>query len=227
MSQGSYVNLLRPEAGQAASHPRQEERAVRDDRWQQDEAGLLARLRAGDRVACEAFVRGHAGWMLYLTQRYLKDSTLAEDCVQEAFLQAFRNIGAFQGRCTIKSWLYRIVVNTALMRLRAQRCAREQCLGDALPLIERALYGSDPGWADISTPHEILQRKQACELVTSKLAELSDRHRIVLLLRDIQGFSTEEVARMLDTTEGAVKVRLHRARAAFRALVAPVLGLYV
>ena len=198
-----------------------------DDGWQQDEAGLLTQLRAGNRVACEAFVRRHAGWMLYLAQRYLKDFALAEDCVQEAFLQAFRNIGAFQGRCTIKSWLYRIVVNTALMRLRSQRCAREQCLQEALPLIEQGVRSCHPAWADVATPQELLQRKQACELVTSKLAELSDGHRIVLLLRDIQGFSTEEVARMLDTTEGAVKVRLHRARAAFRALVAPVRGLYV
>jgi RNA polymerase sigma-70 factor, ECF subfamily len=203
------------------------ERAVPDDRCERGEALLLDRLRAGDRVACEVLVRRHAGWMLNLAQRYLKDGALAEDCVQEAFLQAFRSIGAFEGRCALKSWLYRIVVNAALMRLRSQRCVREQCLQEALSHIERDACRWHPVWVEVPTPQEILQRKQTCELVTAKLAELSDGHRIVLLLRDIQGFSTEEVARMLDITEGAVKVRLHRARAAFRALVLPVLGLYV
>ena len=77
------------------------------------------------------------------------------------------------------------------------------------------------------TPEEILAGKEARELVAAKLLELPDCYRIVLLLRDIEGLSTEETARLLATTEGAVKVRLHRARAAFRALVEPVLRHYV
>jgi len=202
-------------------------RAVLDDGAKHGEPALLVRLRAGDRLASEQFVREHTGWMLALAQRYLKDGTLAEDCVQEAFLQAFRSIGGFEGRSAVKSWLFRIVVNAALMRLRSRRGVREQSLEDALPQIERSACLQAASWTDFSTPQEILQRKQACELVAAKLMELPKSYRIVLLLRDIEGFSTEEVARMLDLTEGAVKVRLHRARAAFKALVAPILGLYV
>lgn len=191
------------------------------------ELSLVQRLRAGDRSATEHFVREHAGWMLVLAHRYVKDQALAEDCVQEAFLQAFRNISAFQGRSALKSWLYRIVINAALMRLRALHGARERPIDDALPEIERDRCGVDTGWVEMATPDAILERKEVCELVAEKLTELPDCYRIVLFLRDIEGLSTEETARMLATTEGAVKVRLHRARAAFKVLVEPILRQYV
>jgi RNA polymerase sigma-70 factor (ECF subfamily) len=200
---------------------------VPDDGRNSAEALLLCQLRAGDRQATERFVRQHTGWMLALAQRYVKDGALAEDCVQEAFLQAFRSIREFEGRSAVKSWLFRIVVNTALMRLRSRRGSSEQSLDDVLAHIERGRCGADAAWTEVATPQEILQRKEARELVAAKLTELPDGYRIVLLLRDIEGLSTEETAKALGVTDGAVKVRLHRARAAFKVLVEPVLRLYV
>ena len=79
----------------------------------------------------------------------------------------------------------------------------------------------------MATPHEVLERKEVGQLVVAKMMELPDSYRIVLLLRDIEGMSTEETARLLAMTQGAVKVRLHRARAAFKMLVEPVLRRYV
>ena len=198
-----------------------------DDAAKGREAALLLHLRSGDQPATERFVREHAGWMLALAQRYVRDASLAEDCVQEAFLQAFRSIGEFEGRSALKSWLHRIVINTALMKLRSRRCAVEQPVDDILPHIDRDCCRMQASWADMATPHEILERKEARDLVVAKMMELPDSYRIVLLLRDIEGMSTEETARALAMTEGAVKVRLHRARAAFKALVAPVLWRYV
>jgi RNA polymerase sigma-70 factor, ECF subfamily len=191
------------------------------------EAALLLQLRSGDQPATERFVREHAGWMLALAQRYVRDASLAEDCVQEAFLQAFRSIGEFEGRSALKSWLHRIVINTALMKLRSRRCALERPVDDILPHIDRDCCRMQASWADMATPHEMLERKEVRDLVVAKMMELPDSYRIVLLLRDIEGMSTEETARALTMTEGAVKVRLHRARAAFKALVAPVLWRYV
>jgi len=191
------------------------------------ESALVEQLRSGDRFATERFVREHAGWMLVLAQRYVKDASLAEDCVQEVFLQAFRSIGEFEGRSALKSWLYRIVINTALMKLRARRCAIEQPVEDILPHIDRDCCRMQASWTEMATPHEILESKEARELVVAKMLELPDSYRIVLLLRDIEGMSTEETARALAMTEGAVKVRLHRARAAFKMLVEPVLRRYV
>jgi RNA polymerase sigma-70 factor (ECF subfamily) len=203
------------------------ERAVLDDATKGRETALLLHLRSGDRLATERFVRAHAGWMLALAQRYVRDAGVAEDCVQEAFLQAFRSIGEFEGRSALKSWLHRIVINTALMKLRSRRCVLERPVDDIVPHIDRECCRMQASWADMATPHEILERKEARDFVVAKMTELPDSYRIVLLLRDIEGMSTEETARALGTTEGAVKVRLHRARAAFKALVAPVLRRYV
>jgi len=200
---------------------------VLDDATKGRETALLLHLRSGDRLATERFVRAHAGWMLALAQRYVRDAGVAEDCVQEAFLQAFRSIGEFEGRSALKSWLHRIVINTALMKLRSRRCVLERPVDDIVPHIDRECCRMQASWADMATPHEILERKEARDFVVAKMTELPDSYRIVLLLRDIEGMSTEETARALGTTEGAVKVRLHRARAAFKALVAPVLRRYV
>ena len=191
------------------------------------ESTLVEQLRSGDRPATERFVREHAGWMLSLAQRYLKDACLAEDCVQEAFLQAFRNIGEFEGRSALKSWLYRITTNTALMKLRSRRFAVEQPIEEVLPHIDRDCCRMEACWTEMATPHEVLERKEVGQLVVAKMLELPDSYRIVLLLRDIEGMSTEETARVLAITQGAVKVRLHRARAAFKMLVEPVLKRYV
>jgi RNA polymerase sigma-70 factor (ECF subfamily) len=185
-------------------------------------------LRSGDRHAGERLVREHGGWMLALALRYVRDRALAEDCVQEAFLQAFRSIRAFEGRSALKSWLFRIVVNTALMKLRSRRARLELLLDDiGPPSAACARPEPQPAWAEVPTPEEHLTRKEVCELVAAKLMELPDCYRIVLLLRDIEGLSTEETARRLGMTQGAVKVRLHRARAALKVLVQPVLRLYV
>ena len=191
------------------------------------ESGLVGRLRSGDRPATERFVREHAGWMLSLAQRFLKDSGLAEDCVQEAFLQAFRKIGEFEGRSALKSWLYRITTNTALMKLRSSRCAVEQSIEEVMPHLDRDCCQTAACWTEMPTPHEMLERKEIGQLVAAKMMELPDSYRIVLLLRDIEGMSTEETATILAVTQGAVKVRLHRARAAFKVLVEPVLTRYV
>ena len=191
------------------------------------ESALVEQLRSGDRPATERFVREHAGWMLALAQRYVKDAGLAEDCVQEAFLQAFRSIGEFEGRSALKSWLHRIVINSALMKLRSRRCAVEQPIEDILPHIDRDCCLMQAPWTEMATPHEILERKEVRDLVVAKMLELPDSYRIVLLLRDIEGMSTEETAGALGMTEGAVKVRLHRARAAFKTLVEPVRRRYV
>ena len=151
------------------------------------ESALVEQLRSGDRPVTERFVREHAGWMLALAQRYVKDASLAEDCVQEAFLQAFRSIGEFEGRSALKSWLHRIVINTALMKLRARRCAIEQPVEDILPHIDRDCCRMQASWTEMATPHEILERKEARDLVVAKMLELPDSYRIVLLLRDIEG----------------------------------------
>ena len=148
--------------------------------------------------------------------------------MQDSFALVFRKLDTFRGGALFSTWLFRIVVNTALMKLRARRARLELLLDDIAPPAAACAGGqSQPAWAEVPTPEEHLTRKEVCELVAAKLMELPDCYRIVLLLRDIEGLSTEETSRRLGMTQGAVKVRLHRARAALKVLVQPVLRLYV
>jgi RNA polymerase sigma-70 factor (ECF subfamily) len=187
------------------------------------EAIFISRLQAGDEDAVDQLVRTHSGWMLSVAQRYVGDGTLAEDCVQDAFLSALRNIGGFEGRSRLKSWLHRIVMNAALTRVRSRRRRNELPIDDLLPRFDEHDCRIEAPWAAIATPDDILASRQKRDLVLACIQRLPENYRIVLLLRDIEELSTNEAAALLNTTAGAVKVRLHRARAALKQLLEPVL----
>lgn len=184
---------------------------------------MLEQLRSGSSYAAEQFVRQHGGWMLAVANRLLGDQPAAEDCVQEAFLNAFQKIDTFEARSTLKSWLHRIVVNAALMKLRTRRRANEQPIDTLLPEFDRNDCRIEARWNRLETPVDILQRSQVRELVLSKINELPEDYRIVLLLRDIEELSTREAAEILACSDGTVRVRLHRARAALKKLLEPML----
>src|SRR5205085_3204271 len=97
------------------------------------DADLVARLRAGDEAAYETLVREQGGRMLSVARRLLRDEDEARDAVQESFLSAFRSIGSFEGHSRLSTWLHRIVVNTALMRLRKRKSRRETSIDELLP----------------------------------------------------------------------------------------------
>lgn len=188
------------------------------------EAEFVRRLKAGDDSAAEELVREHSGWMLSLARRYVIDNALAEDCVQEAFLNAFRSIERFEGRSKLKSWLHRIVLNEALKTIHSRRRWDERPIEDLLPEFDKFDCRVEGLWPEIASPIEILEGNQIRVLVTEKINELPTKYRIVLLLRDIEEMSTAETAALLKITEGTVKVRLHRARSALRVLLRPVIG---
>ncbi len=188
-----------------------------------DESVLIQKLQSGCDSSAEQLVREHGGWMLAVANRLLRDQSAAEDCVQEAFLNTFRKISTFEARSSLKSWLYRIVVNTALMKLRSRRRANEQSIDELLPEFDENDCRIETTWTQIETPDVILQRGETRDLILSKISELQDNYRVVLILRDIEELSTREVAEILECNEGTVKVRLHRARAALKKLLEPIL----
>ena len=100
------------------------------------EASLVVALKAGDKGAAEILVRTHASWMLAVARRVAGDSALAEDSVQEAFINVFRKIGDFEERSSLKTWLHRIVVNQVLMKLRARRNKNEIPIDELLPAFD-------------------------------------------------------------------------------------------
>jgi RNA polymerase sigma-70 factor (ECF subfamily) len=186
-----------------------------------DETELLERLRAGDEAAFEYLVRTQAGRLLAVTRRILGSDEEARDAVQDAFLRAFRGLEGFAGGSRLSTWLHRIAVNAALMKLRTRRRKPEESLEPLLPAFRddghhREQFAS---WAE--PVDQSLERAETRALVRRMIDQLPESYRTVLLLRDIEGLDTGEAAAALGLTPNAVKIRLHRARQALRTLLAP------
>ncbi len=187
-----------------------------------DERQLVARLRVGDNASYEQLVRTYGGRMLAVARRLVRNEEDARDCVQEAFLQAFRNIEKFEQRASLGSWLHRIVVNAALMKLRARARRPEESIEDLLAQFDADGQRTGPE-AELAVSLELLESREVREAVRRSIDQLPDDYRNVLLIRDIEGYDTEETAKLLGLTPGAVKTRLHRARTALKSLLAPVI----
>ncbi len=186
-----------------------------------DETMLRARMQAGDDDAFEACVRAYSGQLLAVARRILSHEEDARDAVQDAFLAAFKGIGRFDGLSRISTWLHRIVVNAALSRLRTRQRRPEMSIEDLLPHFGEGEHQVDPPAPWKATSVAILQQQEMREVGRGCINRLPETYRIVLLMRDIEGLSTEETAQLLDTTLGVVKTRLHRARQALRSLLDP------
>lgn len=183
-----------------------------------DESALLARLKAGDPGAYEQVVREMGGRMLAVARRILVDENESQDAVQDAFVSAFRNIAKFEGNSQIATWLHRITVNACLMRLRKRRRHDEVSLDALLPTFGvdgHPAHASSP-WRSPPTGDELAEARES---IRTAIAKLPEHYRIVLVLRDIEGLDTAQTAQLLETTEAAVKIRLHRARQALRELL--------
>jgi RNA polymerase sigma-70 factor (ECF subfamily) len=188
----------------------------------EDEAELLAGLRAGNETAFERLLRVEGGRMLAVARRLLREEEDARDVVQEAFLAAFRSIHRFAGGSRLSTWLHRIVVNAALMRLRNRTRRPEEPIETLLPKFQDDGHQVDHPSVDWEeTADTLLQRRQVRELVRASIDRLPESYRTVLLLRDIEGLTTAEAARLVGVTENALKIRLHRARQALRTLLDP------
>jgi RNA polymerase sigma-70 factor (ECF subfamily) len=181
-----------------------------------EEERLLAGLRAGDESAFEALVRANGARMLATARRFLRHEEDARDAVQDALLQAFRALPRFAGQARLSTWLHRIVVNAALMKLRSQRRRPETPLEELAPHFE-ADGAQAPARDD--RPDAAIASAQLRALVRAAIPRLPERHRTVLILRDVEQLDTDETARRLGTSSGAVKTRLHRAHRALRALI--------
>lgn len=188
-----------------------------------DEDELVARLQAGEEAAYRQIVRQYAPRLLTVARRYLPQEADAQDALQDAFLSAFKAIGRFEGNSKLSTWLHRIVVNASLMKLRARRRRPEKPIEDLLPRFGPDERFDRPVEAWAITYDEALEREETRRYIRRQIDELPDSYRTVLLLRDIEGYSTQEAAEILEISEGAVKTRLHRARQALKTLVEPAM----
>ena len=185
-----------------------------------DDTVLIEGLKHGEEWAFEALVRAYGPRMLSTARRLMGNEEDARDVVQSAYLSAFRAIGQFEGSAQLSTWLHRIVVNTALMRLRSRRRRPEESIEALLPAFQADGHFVERFSSWDVPADQILERKETRLLVRRAIEQLPETYRTVLILRDIEEFSTQEVAEMLELTPSAVKVRLHRARQALFTLLA-------
>lgn len=176
--------------------------------------------RARDAAALEdAFANYQAellGTLFYLVGN-MED---ARDALQEAYLSAFKAIRNFEGDAKLSTWLHRIVVNAALMKLRSRKRGDERSIDDLLPRFLDDGHQAQPTvWRE--TGDSEAEKREHRTLVRAAIDQLPEIYRTVLLLRDIEELSTEETAHVLEINNNAVKTRLHRARLALRTLLDP------
>ena len=190
----------------------------------EDERALLARLRQGDDGAYEVLVRAYGGRLLALARRLLGNEEDARDAVQETYVAAFRALEDFKGDARLSTWLHRIAVNAALMKLRTRQRKREVPIEELLPRFAEDGRVLQPPREWINRSEWLQESKERREFVRESINVLPESHRTVLFLRDIEGLGTAETAGVLKISQNAVKIRLHRARLALRTLLDRQLG---
>ena len=186
-----------------------------------DERDLILRMREGDDAAYEEVIRRHGPMLVSVARRLLRDPDDALDCFQEAMLRAFEKLDSFDGRSRLSTWLYRIVVNTCLMRLRAAKARPLVSIEELLPVFD----SNDCRIESLIQPplaETLLEREETRRVVRAAVDSLPDAYRTILVLRDFEELSTAEVAELLGIEPNNVKVRLHRARAALKKLLEPL-----
>jgi RNA polymerase sigma-70 factor (ECF subfamily) len=182
---------------------------------------LLEGLRTGDPAAYETLVRRETGRLLATVRRILRgDEEEARDVVQDTMITALQRIDSFNGDCRISTWLHRIAINGALMRLRSRRRRPETPIEEMLPsFLEDGHRTVSAGESDLPDPETATSQAETRRIVRESIERLPDSYRVTVVLRDIEELSTEETARLLGITTTAVKLRLHRGRQALRELL--------
>ena len=189
------------------------------------DAALIAGLQAGESGAFETLLRDYGPRLLRLARRLLPNEEDARDALQDAMVNVYRSIGNFESGSALLTWLHRIVVNSALMKLRTRKRHPEEDIEQYLPRFLEDGHQRIPStpWTKSApeSAQSVLEREELRAAVRAAIDKLPEAYRIVLQLRDIEELSTAETAEILGVTSNVVKIRLHRARQALRTLLDP------
>lgn len=192
-----------------------------------DERVLVERLRAGDRAAFAALVARHAGALLRLAITFVRDRSIAEEVVQDAWVAALDGIGGFEGRSSLRTWLFHIVANGARTRMtRERRSVPFSAFADPGdgddPAVgpdrfdDRGMWKDPPGpWSE-ENPERLAHDAETRAAIERAIAELPEAQRAVITLRDVEGLDTDEICNLLGVTVSNQRVLLHRARSKVR-----------
>jgi RNA polymerase sigma-70 factor (ECF subfamily) len=195
----------------------------------ESDAALLERLRAGDESAFETLLSRHDAAMRRVARTFVRTDSAADEVVQDAWLGVLRGLDGFEGRSSLRTWIFRILVNRA--RTRAVRDARTLPFSaledDDTPAVEPAAFAADGRWTSAparldADPESGLLSAELREHVLDAVNALSDNQRAVITLRDLVGLPADEVSELLEITPGNQRVLLHRARARVRNALVPL-----
>ena len=182
---------------------------------------LIRRLQAGDDDAVKELAERYSHRIYQMALRHMKNHQDAEEVTQDVLLKVYRKVGRFRGDAALSSWIYRITFNTAMSRLRTHRAARaaeqERTRAEAAYRHGGARPPSPAAQADWSRmPDDELLRAQLRQAVVAALEELPEIYRVPVVLRDIEGLTTEEASTRLRVKDQTLKSRLHRGRVMLR-----------
>ncbi len=178
---------------------------------------LIKKAQNGDSYAFEALIESHFKQIYNIAFRMTNNPDDAADMTQEVMLKLFKSIGSFNGNSKFSTWVYRVATNTCLDELKKMK--RRTTLS-----LQNEIETDDGGYTmDIEdnspTPEQSLEQNELKDIVAKAITYLSDEHKTIIILRDIRGFSYDEIARITGTTEGTVKSRLSRARAQLKNII--------
>jgi len=179
-----------------------------------DEAPLVAQSRGGDPRAFGELVRRYEAKIFRLAQHITQNREDAEDVLQETFLKAYEHLDQFQGNSKFYTWIVRIAVNQALMKLRRRKTDKTVSLDETIDTGEDTVVREIAAWGE--NPEQRFSREELGTILDSAIEELEPAYRSVFVLRDIEELSTEETAEALGLSVPAVKSRLLRARLQLR-----------
>jgi RNA polymerase sigma-70 factor (ECF subfamily) len=179
-----------------------------------DELDLVARSRQGDAAAFSVLVRRYEGKIFRLAMNITQNREDAEDVLQEAFFKAYEHLDQFQGNSKFYTWIVRIAVNQALMKLRKRKSDRAVSLDEQIDTGEDTVVREIAAWDP--DPEQQYSQEELHKILNQAVLDLAPIYRTVFTLRDIDGLSTEETAEALDLSVPAVKSRLLRARLQLR-----------
>ena len=182
---------------------------ARQQGWSDEQ--IVGRILAGDTALYELLMRRHNRLLYRVARSILRDDAEAEDVMQDAYVRAYQHLSSFEGRASFASWLTRIAIHEALARSR--RRSRVQLFD---PMEEGEGSIMQTAMSGDRSPEQQTYDREIASVLEHAVLELSEEHRMVVMLRDIEGMSTEETAHCLNLTPENVKVRLHRAHAALR-----------
>lgn len=175
---------------------------------------LIGKSKSGDIDAFEKLIGQYEKRAYNIALRIMGNEEDAKDMAQEALIRIYKSIKAFKEQSSFSTWLYRIVTNVCLDELRKRKNVRTVSADGTIETEDGEMHLEV--CIDSETPETVYEKRERKELIVNTIGELNEEHRSVIVLRDIQGFSYEEIAAMLDLSLGTVKSRINRARQALK-----------